>query len=90
LYTLELCRTSRQKALCGVLLSVLGNLGTLLTYVLGVFLDWRTLALALMTLSLPYVVGILVPLSQICFSAEKYFNAFRFSRFVNKISSKTM
>lgn len=60
LYTLELCDTRRQKALCGVLLSVLGNLGTLLTYILGVFLGWRDLAIVLMTLCAPYILGILV------------------------------
>ena len=59
LYTLELCQTTRQKVLCGVLLSVLGNLGTLLTYVLGVFLNWRELAMTLMFLSVPYLLGIL-------------------------------
>jgi hypothetical protein len=46
--------------MCGVLLSVLGNLGTLLTYLLGVFLPWRGLALTLMLISIPYLLGILL------------------------------
>lgn len=61
-YTLELCHTTKQRAVCGVLLSVMGNLGTLLTYVVGIFVNWRQLAVILMFPSLPYIVGLVAVL----------------------------
>lgn len=59
-YLVELCLTSRQKAVSGVLLACMGNFGTLLTYILGVFLAWRALAFSLIFLAFPYIAGVLL------------------------------
>eukprot|EP00095_Tigriopus_kingsejongensis_P010443 maker-scaffold294_size218657-snap-gene-1.27 protein:Tk10443 transcript:maker-scaffold294_size218657-snap-gene-1.27-mRNA-1 annotation:"sugar transporter 8" len=58
-YTLELCLNQKQRAIAGVLLSVSGYSGTLITYILGVFLDWRQLALASMLFAIPFVMGMI-------------------------------
>lgn len=43
-----------------MLLSCAGYFGTLLTYVVGIFLPWRTLATVLGALAAPYVAGMLL------------------------------
>ena len=59
MYTFELCRTVKQRAVAGTILSLLGNGGTLLAYILGVFLEWRMLAAVLTAFGFPYIAGIL-------------------------------
>lgn len=59
-YVLEMCVNKRQRALNGVLISAFGYFGTLVTYVLGVFLGWRELAAVLAAFSLPYMLGIAI------------------------------
>ena len=62
-YVLELCEKSiKAKAICGVLLSLVGNLGTLITYTCGIFLNWRQLAAVLLTFALPYIFGLVLVL----------------------------
>ncbi len=56
-YVLDLCQSLKAKAICGVLLSLVGNFGTLVTYTLGIFLNWRELAAILLTFAVPYVIG---------------------------------
>ena len=48
------------KAVCGVLLSLVGNAGTLITYTIGIFVNWRQLAFILVLLAFPYVVGLII------------------------------
>ena len=50
----------QSKAVCGVLLSLVGNAGTLITYTIGIFVNWRQLAFILFTLAFPYVVGLII------------------------------
>ena len=45
--------------MAGVSLCTIGNAGTLLTYGLGVVLEWRQLAGVLACLALPYIIGLL-------------------------------
>ena len=59
MYTFELCRTVKQRAVAGTVLSLLGNGGTLIAYILGVFLEWRMLAAVLTTFGLPYIAGVI-------------------------------
>jgi hypothetical protein len=56
----ELSLSACQKAVCGVLLCCVGNFGTLVTYILGVFLPWRTLAFSQIFLALPYILGMVL------------------------------
>jgi hypothetical protein len=50
----------RQRAICGVLLSVVGNAGTLIAYTIGIFVNWRQLAAILVTFAIPYIIGLIV------------------------------
>ena len=61
-YVLDLCDSLQSKAICGVLLSLVGNAGTLTTYTLGIFLNWRQLAASLLAFALPYIFGLLLVL----------------------------
>lgn len=56
----------KTKALTGVFLCFIGSFGTLLTYGLGVILNWRELAGFLSALTIPYIIGIIfiVPADQ--------------------------
>ena len=45
--------------MAGATLCLIGNAGTLLTYGLGVVLDWRQLAGALACLAMPYILGLI-------------------------------
>ncbi len=46
-----------------MILAVVGNFGTLLTYIIGIFVNWRQLAAILLLFSIPYIIGLvaLVP-----------------------------
>ena len=59
-YTFDLCKTVQQRATAGALLSLLGNGGTLVAYILGVFVQWRMLAAILTVICVPYVTGIVM------------------------------
>lgn len=58
-YVLDLCSSVKSKAIAGVLLSLVGNAGTLITYTLGIFLNWRQLAAASLAFAVPYVLGLI-------------------------------
>ena len=38
----------------------MGNAGTLITYTIGIFVNWRQLAFILVLLAVPYVVGLII------------------------------
>ena len=61
LYILWICqgKSAQTKSLAGATLCLIGNAGTLLTYGLGVVLDWRQLAGALACLAMPYILGLI-------------------------------
>ena len=59
-YVLEFCQNVKEKAICGVLLSLVGNSGTLIIYLFGIFLNWRELAGVCILFAIPYVLGIIV------------------------------
>ena len=42
------------------MLSLVGNAGTLITYTIGIFVNWRQLAFILVLLAVPYVVGLII------------------------------
>ena len=44
IYVLDFCLNFKEKAICGVILALIGNSGTLIIYILGIFLNWRQLA----------------------------------------------
>ena len=61
LYVLSLChgRAPKTKAIAGLLPCLIGNSGTLFTYMMGCFLNWRQLAGLLSLLTVPYIIGIM-------------------------------
>ena len=60
MYTFDLCQTVKQRAIAGTILSLLGNGATLITYIIGVFVEWRMLAAVLVTFCFPYIAGMII------------------------------
>ena len=48
------------RKLLGGALCLVGNLGTLITYFIGIFVNWRQLAFIMFSFAIPYVLGILI------------------------------
>ena len=42
------------------MLCLVGNAGTLVTYIIGVFVNWRQLAFISLIISIPYVIGLVI------------------------------
>ena len=59
MYTFELCKSARQRAIAGTILSLLGNGATLVIYIFGLFVEWRMLAAISTVFCFPYIAGIL-------------------------------
>ena len=59
-YVLEFCNNVKEKAVCGVLLALVGNFGTLVIYLVGIMLNWRQLAGFCLICSCPYVLGLII------------------------------
>ena len=60
IYILDFCHNVKEKAICGVILALIGNSGTLIIYILGIFLNWRQLAGICVLFGVPYVLGLIV------------------------------
>ena len=60
IYILDFCHNVKEKAICGVILALIGNSGTLIIYILGIFLNWRQLAAVCVLFGIPYVLGLIV------------------------------
>ena len=60
IYVLDFCLNFKEKAICGVILTLIGNFGTLIVYILGIFLNWRQLAGVCVLCGVPYVLGLIV------------------------------
>ena len=57
-YILDLCPSKNM--VYGALLCLVGNAGTLVTYTIGVFVNWRQLAFISLIISIPYVIGLVI------------------------------
>ena len=66
IYVLEFCLNFKEKAICGVIMSLIGNFGTLIVYIFGIFLNWRQLAMVCVLCGVPYILGLIVVLSNDC------------------------
>ena len=60
IYVLDFCHNFKEKAICGVILTLIGNFGTLIVYILGIFLNWRQLAGVCVLCGVPYILGLIV------------------------------
>ena len=65
-YILELSPNKKVQKVSSVLLCLVGNAGTLVTYTIGIFVNWRQLAFISLLTSIPYVIGLvtLLPTDQ--------------------------
>ena len=66
IYVLEFCLNFKEKAICGVIMSLIGNFGTLIVYIFGIFLNWRQLAMVCVLCGVPYILGLIVVLPNDC------------------------
>ena len=62
IYVLDFCLNFKEKAICGVIMSLIGNFGTLIVYIFGIFLNWRQLAMVCVLCGVPYILGLIVVL----------------------------
>ena len=62
IYLLDFCINFKEKAICGVILSLIGNFGTLIVYIFGIFLNWRQLAMVCVLCGIPYIIGLFIVL----------------------------
>ena len=66
IYVLDFCLNFKEKAICGVIMSLIGNFGTLIVYIFGIFLNWRQLAMVCVLCGVPYILGLIVVLPNDC------------------------
>ena len=66
IYVLDFCLNFKEKAICGVIMSLIGNFGTLIVYIFGIFLNWRQLAMVCVLCGVPYILGLIVALPNDC------------------------
>ena len=62
IYVLDFCLNFKEKAICGVIMSLIGNFGTLIVYIFGIFLNWRQLAMVCVLCGIPYIIGLFIVL----------------------------
>ncbi|XP_040571545.1 trehalose transporter 1-like protein [Lepeophtheirus salmonis] len=69
LYAMEICRTQKQKIETGVISALFGYSATLISYVVGSFVNWKILTALQSLWSIPFIIGVIlfVPESPVYF-----------------------